>query len=112
MAFMLTNEDSSPNEPQQSRQYSVWSDLRAMKFLGQVQQEMRSLKAKSSRLQLALVVSVLILGGTTIAMAVMLAVTYSQLQDLRRQLQPAQPQPELQSSVPQVEGVKLSSPAS
>lgn len=72
----------------ESRQYSVWSDLRAMKFLGQVQQDMRGIKTSTSRLQLWLGVSVVILGGAAIALTVALVITYNQLQDVRRQIQP------------------------
>lgn len=84
---MLQEEEISKDNNNQPRSYSVWSDLRAMKFLGQVQQEMRSLKNSNDRLQFWLSVTVLLLGGTTLTIAIVLAITYTQLQQLRQQIQ-------------------------
>ncbi|NJL39415.1 MAG: hypothetical protein HC879_08735 [Leptolyngbyaceae cyanobacterium SL_5_9] len=83
----MIQEEISQDSNNQPRPYSVWSDLRAMKFLGQVQQEMRSLKSSNARLQFWLSVTVMLLGGTMVAIAVALAITYTQLQQLRQQIQ-------------------------
>lgn len=74
-------------EQHSARQYTVWSDLRAMRFLSQVQQDMRSLKTSNSRLQLLLTIVTLVLGGITIALAIFLGVLYNQMQDLRQEVQ-------------------------
>jgi uncharacterized membrane protein YhaH (DUF805 family) len=74
----------------QPRQYSVWSDLRAMKFLSQVQDEMRLLKSAHSRLQFWMAIAIVLLGGVTIALTVGLILTYNQLQEVQRQIQPSQ----------------------
>jgi len=87
----LTQEVLAGGEADQPRQYSVWSDLRAMKFLAQVQQDMRSLKAANARLQTSLVLSVVILAGVTIALGTWLTLTHNQLQILRQQV-PATPE--------------------
>lgn len=82
---------------QQPRAYSVWSDLRAMKFLGQVQQEMRTLRASNTRLQFLLGLSVLVLGGGLAVVAVFTLIAYNRISTLQQQIQSLPPQ----SSLPQ-----------
>lgn len=83
----LTPEHDANNQP---RQYSVWSDLRAMKFLSQVQDEMRSLDASNRRLKFGLAIAFILLGTACIALTVGLVLTYNQLRDVQQQLQQLQ----------------------
>ncbi|MGJ3248532.1 MAG: hypothetical protein ACFE0I_20920 [Elainellaceae cyanobacterium] len=71
----------------QPRQYTVWSDLRAMKFLSETQDDLRSLKTSTHRLQVWLAIAVIVLGGVAIALTVGLILTHNQLQDVKQQLQ-------------------------
>jgi anti-sigma-K factor RskA len=77
----------------EARQYTVWSDLRAMKFLGQVQQDMRSLQSGQNRLQFWLIMALSITGVLWIALAICLGITFGQLQNLRQQVQPQSHRP-------------------
>lgn len=83
-----TSSDAEPRN--EARQYSVWSDLRAMKFLGQVQQDMRSLKAGQNRLQLWLIIALSVTSVLWVALAIWLGITFGQLQNLREQQQQQQ----------------------
>jgi subtilase family serine protease len=79
------------NEELEARQYTVWSDLRAMKFLSQAQQDMRSLKAATNRLQILLALAVLALGISVVVLAVFLMSARQDIEQLREQLPAASP---------------------
>ncbi|HHP7244951.1 MAG TPA: hypothetical protein ACFE0H_09730 [Elainellaceae cyanobacterium] len=80
----MSQHQQGENQP---RQYTVWSDLRAMKFLSETQDDLRSLKTSTNRLQVWLTIAVIVLGGVAIALTVGLILTYNQLQDVEQQLQ-------------------------
>jgi len=76
----MTDEHTG-KESRESRYSSVWSDLRAMKLLEKLQQDVRELKAAQRRLLVALLVVFILLGGG----GAFLWIVYSQLQQLRSQ---------------------------
>lgn len=86
----MTQERDLDNKPRQSRQYSVWSDLRAMKFLSQVQDEMRSLEASNRRIKSGLAITIIVLGSACIALTIGLVLIRGQLQDVRQEMQQLQ----------------------
>lgn len=90
-----TGVNATNGDGQQPRTYSVWSDLRAMKFLGQVQQEMRTLRASNARLQFLLGLSVLVLGGGLAVVAVFTVIAYNRIATLQQQIQSLPPQSSL-----------------
>ena len=59
---------------------SIWSDLRAIRVINGLQQEVQSLEASVKRLQILLVLSIVILGGSIAAISPLGAITYNQLQ--------------------------------
>ena len=59
---------------------SIWSDLRAIRVINGLQQEVQSLEASVKRLQIFLVLSIVILGGSIAAISPLGAMTYNQLQ--------------------------------
>jgi HAMP domain-containing protein len=63
-----------------------------MKFLGQVQQDMQSLKTGQNRLQLWLIIALSVTSVLWVAMAIWLGITFGQLQNLRQQVQQTQSQ--------------------
>lgn len=69
------------SESRESRYGSVWSDLRAIKLLERLQQDVQNFKAAQRNLQIALVMAFILLGGG----AVFLGIIYNQLQQLRSQ---------------------------
>lgn len=58
-----------------------------MKFLSETQDDLRSLKTSTHRLQVWLAIAVIVLGGGAIALTVGLILTYNRLQDVEQQLQ-------------------------
>ncbi|MBE9118119.1 hypothetical protein IQ249_19680 [Lusitaniella coriacea LEGE 07157] len=70
-------EDISVNP--ESRQHSVWSDLRAMRLLAQVEKDISALKASNVQLRFLLLLSVVILGGSVIVLATLLGTTHNRI---------------------------------
>jgi subtilase family serine protease len=83
--------EKQKEEGLEARQYTVWSDLRAMKFLSQAQQDMRSLKAATNRLHILLALAVLALGISMVVLAVFLVSARRDIEQLREQLPAASP---------------------
>ena len=67
---MAIDQDSSDQSASESR---VWSDLRAIRFISQLQMEVQSLKVANSRLRMFLALSVIALGSALVTL------TYFQL---------------------------------
>ncbi len=89
----MTDENTGNDESRESRQSresrhsSVWSDLRAMRLLERLQQDVQKMKTAQRNLQIALVMAFILLGGG----AVFLGIIYNQLQQLRSQQEASQP---------------------
>lgn len=76
------NDDLLLNSEEKSG--SVWSDLRVMKTIDRMQKDINSLKAAQKRLQILLLISVLLIGSTTVALAGVFAFTYRQIPNLEQ----------------------------
>lgn len=68
----------------ESRQHSVWSDLRAMRLLAQVEKDISALKASNVQLRFLLLLSVVILGGSVIVLATLFGTTYNRIQQIEQ----------------------------
>ncbi|AOY79200.1 hypothetical protein BJP36_04000 [Moorena producens JHB] len=75
---MITTDNNSDCESLQEN--SVWYDLRAIRVINGLQQEVEFLEASVKRLQIWLVLSIVILGGSIAAISPLGAMTYKQLQ--------------------------------
>ncbi len=95
---MATKHKDDSTNNKEPRQYSVWSDLRAMRLLSQVQKDIDALKASQARLRLLLTLPILILAISVLGLSGMLFVTYSQVQELQ-QLRQQNPDPTSQNSL-------------
>lgn len=63
---MAINQDSSY---QPANENTVWSDLRAIRFISQLQMEVQSLKVSNSRLRMLFALSVTLLGSGLVTLA-------------------------------------------
>ncbi|NEP50051.1 MAG: hypothetical protein F6K65_15015 [Moorea sp. SIO3C2] len=75
---MITSDNNSDCEF--IEEDSIWSDLRAIRVINGLQQEVQSLEASVKRIQILLVLSIVILGGSIAAISPLGAITYNQLQ--------------------------------
>lgn len=74
---MAINQDSSDQTASENR---VWSDLRAIRFISQLQREVQSLKVANSRLRMFLALSVIALGSGLITLTYFQFRLYEQLE--------------------------------
>jgi hypothetical protein len=81
------DESRESRQSRESRHSSVWSDLRAMRLLERLQQDVQKMKTAQRNLQIAIVIAFILLGGG----AVVLGIIYNQLQQLRSQPEAAKP---------------------
>ena len=83
----MISQDNDTHNSERSTS-GVWSDLRAMKLLEQNRQNLDALTHRTNRNRLMIVLSTCILSTSSIALAVLLFLTYGQLQQLQQQVQP------------------------
>ncbi len=76
---MIVKEQDTPCEP--ITEHQVWSDLRAIRCINQLQLEMYHLRASNSRLKKILSVSLTLFSLAVIALTIAQILTYRQLQE-------------------------------
>ncbi|WP_072622676.1 hypothetical protein [Spirulina major] len=80
---MDSSEPATSTTPDQPRQYTVWSDLRAMRLLAELQKDVQQLQAAQARWQFLVMVGLVVLAGGLVAIASVLTLAYSDIQNLK-----------------------------
>jgi hypothetical protein len=90
---MDSSEKTTPTTPDQPRQYTVWSDLRAMRLLADLQKDVQQLQAAQARWHFIVMVGLVVLAGGLVAIASVLMLAYGEIDNLKA------PAPEPQSAL-------------
>jgi hypothetical protein len=90
---MDSAEKTTPTAPDQPRQYTVWSDLRAMRLLADLQKDVQQLQAAQARWHFIVMVGMVVLAGGLVAIASVLTLVYGEIDALKT------PAPEPQSAL-------------
>ncbi len=80
---MTNNQPEIIANSEQERQFSIWSDLRAMKLISQMQQDIKDLEKSKNRLQLFLIITIIIFSVGLVGLGTVVSINSNQIQQLQ-----------------------------
>ena len=80
---MTNNQPEIIANSEQERQFSIWSDLRAMKLISQMQQDIKDLEKSKNRLQLFLIITIIIFSFGLVGLGTIVSINSNQIQQLQ-----------------------------
>ena len=80
---MTNNQPEIIANSEQERQFSIWSDLRAMKLINQMQKDIKDLEKSKNRLQLFLIITIIIFSVGLVGLGTVVSINSNQIQQLQ-----------------------------